>query len=246
MGILKSILLFAVVFLTASFSIENGSTLRDGLKAYWSLNQGGMCAFDELGRTKGEFKNALNYGLRKAPQFNGSPQYIEFGDVLDLGTNSLTVNAMVWLNTTSGNQTVICKTRATASKFRFAFRIINGQLATLIYGNSGSDVAPKSTGTVSAQRWTMVTFILDRNSNVRMLINGVEQTLDVSGSITTWYGVDFQSTDPLRIGAYTASDGVGLFGNYFNGYVAEIGIWHRVLTNNEIKYKFVELSKNYH
>ena len=171
--------------------------------------------------------------------FDGVNNYVEFGDVLDLGTNSMTVNQWVMLNTVS-TQFFLSKALANLQNYRFStgvnFNSPTNRLVAFMQGNSGAgtDINPYGSTILSANTWFMATFVFDRLSTIKIYYNGVLETLTGNATISQWNGLNFQSINPFRVGTYTASNNTGL---YFptNGKIAITQVYHRVLTPTEIQ-----------
>jgi hypothetical protein len=193
-------------------------------------------------------RNGYNGSLINGPTFNsgnggsivfdGVNNYVEFGDVLDLGTNSMTVNQWVMLNTVS-TQFFLSKALANLQNYRFStgvnFNSPTNRLVAFMQGNSGAgtDINPYGSTILSANTWFMATFVFDRLSTIKIYYNGVLETLTGNATISQWNGLNFQSINPFRVGTYTASNNTGL---YFptNGKIAITQVYHRVLTPTEI------------
>jgi hypothetical protein len=195
--------------------------------------------------------NGTNGTLTNGPTFNSSnggsivfdgvDDFIEFGDVLDLGTNSLTVNQWVKLNTVSVVQTFLSKALAAAGAYRFSTGIFYAapinRLFAFMYGNSGSDVVPYGSTVLTVNTWFMATYVFDRSSSIKIYYNGVQETLTGTATISQWTGLNFQSVNPFRIGSYTTSNNTGVL-NPMNGNIAITQVYHRVLTQEEITQNF--------
>jgi hypothetical protein len=170
--------------------------------------------------------------------FDGVNDYVNLGDVLNLGTNSMTINAWVKVNTSPTLKSILTKTRAAAQNYRFQFRITsNNQLSAFIYGNSGVDVITFSNEVLTDNVWYMCTVIFDRASTIRFYLNSQLLTNNGSNIISQWDGLDFQSNNPLRIGASTASDNISTNG-LFSGNISQIQVYFKTLTPSEILQNF--------
>jgi hypothetical protein len=146
--------------------------------------------------------------------FDGVDDFIEFGDVLDLGTNSLTVNHWLNLNIYS-SQVFMSKALAGTQNYRFSTAIgypttTNGRLYGFMQGNSGADIVPYGSTVVPLNTWFMATYVFDRTSTIKIYYNGIAETLTGSATISQWNGLNFQSINPFRIGTYTASNNTGI------------------------------------
>lgn len=232
------------MFSATSFSQQD--IVRDGLVLWLDANDktsypGSGISWRDLS------KSGINGTLTNGPTFNsgnggsivfdGTNDFIEFGDVLDLGTNSLTVNQWVKLNTVSGQQTFLSKALAAAGSYRFSTGISffspYNRLLAFMQGNSGADINPYGSTVLSANTWFMATFVFERSSTIKLYYNGVLETLTGTATISQWSGLNFQSTNPFRVGTYTSANNIGILAPT-NGNIAITQVYHRVLSQAEI------------
>lgn len=171
--------------------------------------------------------------------FDGSNDFVQFGDVLDLGTNSMTINAWISLNSTfSSTGAITSKALAGAQNYRFSFGVDSTKkLVTFVQGNGGADIVPVGNEVLLTDKFYMVTSVINRSSNISMYVNANIQSLTGSSTISQWNSLDFQSNNPFRVGTYTAADNVSVV-DLFKGNIAQVSIYHRVLTASEILQNF--------
>ena len=203
---------------------------------------------DLSGNNNGTLTNGLTYSSSNNGSlvFNGSNNYIEFGDVLDLGTNDLTVNVWARPAALAAGNILVSKTRAAVQNYRFNFGFLNGFMYTFFQGNSGSgtDIAPTGTTAISTNTWYMLTYVVKRDSSISMYINGTLETLSGSATISQWNGLDFQSSNPFRIGCSTEGDNTTIR-SLFNGNISDVQVYFRSLTQSEITQNFNALRGRY-
>ena len=181
--------------------------------------------------TNGPTFNTLNGG---SIVFDGTNDFVEFGDILDLGTNSLTINVWTYLNNNSTNQTFLSKSLFGSQNFRYSVNTNSSapfdRLAAFFQGNNpGSDIAPYGSTSLPINTWFMATFVFDRESNIRIYYNGVRETLTNNATISQWNGLDFQSVNPFRVGIYSVSNVAPL-----NGRLSSVIVYFRTLNDGEI------------
>jgi len=168
--------------------------------------------------------------------FDGINDYVELGNIFNLGTNNFTINAWVKINSswTSVNRNFVSKGRAAAQNYRYSIGFTpSRQLRGFVQGNSGADIIPATINTLNLNQWYMCTMVINRESSIELYINGVLQTLTGDPTISQWNGLDFQSINPFRVGTFTAFDNVSVF-NPFPGDISQVLLYFRSLSSEEI------------
>jgi hypothetical protein len=171
--------------------------------------------------------------------FDGIDDYIQLGDVLDLGTNNLTINMWVKLaSSPSENMYIFSKAKAAFQAYRYGFRINQNKIAAFFQGNlSGSDIAPVGNTVLTVDTWYMVTIVFNRSSDITLYVNGIQETLTGNNTISQWNNLNFQSDNPTRIGSYTSADNTSpLFP--FKGSISIVQVYFKTLTQSEISQNF--------
>jgi hypothetical protein len=194
-------------------------------------------------RTNGTLTNGPTFNSSNGGSivFDGVDDIIECGDVLDLGTNSMTITQWVKINSFSVSQTFLSKALAAGQVCRFSVGInfaapIN-RLIAFMFGDSGSDVYPYGSTSLPTNTWFMAAYVFDRTSSIKIYYNGVLETLNGAATISQWSSVNFQSPNPFRIGSYTSSNNTGIL-SPINGNIAITQVYHRVLSQAEILQNF--------
>ena len=170
--------------------------------------------------------------------FDGVDDYTNLGDVLDLGTNNLTINA--WINLSPSPNTdmyIFSKSLFGAQSYRYGFSVSQTKLLTFFQGNGGSDVIPRGITVLSTNTWYMVTTVINRSSNILMYINGVQESFTGSNTVSQWNNLNFQSTNPSRVGSYTTSNNTGA-NLFFKGKIASLQVYFKALSATEILQNF--------
>jgi hypothetical protein len=236
--------------------VGNGAFLNDRNLILNNLNRNGLVLYLDASskmsyQGTGTSWNDLSWNnrvgvLTNGPTFNesnggsivfdGNNDFVEFGDILDLGTNSLTVNIWTYINSVSTGQTFLSKALLGAQNFRYSVGTggpSNDRLTAFMQGNGGTDIAPYGSTSLPINTWFMSTFIFDRTSNIRIYYNGVRETLTNSATISQWTGLDFQSINPFRVGSYTGANNVTPVQST-NGRIASVIVYFRAITEDEI------------
>lgn len=165
--------------------------------------------------------NAIN-GLR-AVQFNGSTQYINFGDVVDLGTSQIYIFAVVKFDSTADGA-VVSKSSATGLAGRwFVIRLAADGGTEMGADATGSGViAPFAGASIDPQ---LLTGTWDRSSI------GIYQNGNLRATNTLVSTANLNNTNPLWVGAYpNATATAPQAGLFLNGKVGEILVYLASLT----------------
>jgi hypothetical protein len=183
--------------------------------------------------------NNITYNTSDSFSFNGANNYIDCGDVLDMGTNNLTCTA--WIKVKAGmtiDGTILSKALAGGQSFRYAF-ILNTayKLYAFVQGNGGADIVPVASTVLTPEKWYMVACVFNRESNIQIYLNGNLETLTGNSTISQWNSLDFQSNNPFRIGSYTSGNNIGIQ-NLFKGDIANLQQYNRALSADEIQQNF--------
>lgn len=160
---------------------------------------------------------------------DGVNDFIEFGDILDLGLNSMTVNCWVKLNSNTGVQVLCSKSFQATGNYRFNVAI-NGQ-KIYAFMNGTSDVEAFGDTILPINEWIQITATFDRLNGIKLYLNGVIDITTIP-DISMWSALDFQSNHPLRIGSYTDIDNVSPIFNV-DGKIGYTQLYHRVLSASE-------------
>ena len=168
--------------------------------------------------------NSIN-GL-SAVQFNGSSQYITFGNVLNLGTSSISVFAVTRF---TGDAGIVGKTSS---------RWVSGRWGLYRFASDGglvwyADASPSGANIVHAD-----TKVADTTTTTRLLQGSWDRsTLSLTQNGTQRASNTFvntsnlSNTDTLLVGGYGNGDGTGVRSDFFlNGVIGEILVYLGALT----------------
>jgi len=164
----------------------------------------------------GRFGNAL--------KFNGtssSPNWVTVNNAASLALSTgMTLEA--WVNPSgwmSGAQTVIMKEGATAEAYLLAANNSTNQPMSAV--TTGGEVSVGGNTQIPPNQWTHLATTYD-GQNQSLYINGVLV------NVMPQTGIPSTSTGALRIG------GNSLWGGFYQGYIDEVRIYNRALSNAEI------------
>jgi hypothetical protein len=219
--------------------------LADRLAGCWLFNEGaGQVVYDVSGqRHPGAFSGGpqwLAAPFGAAVAFDGNNDWISMGDCLDLGTDDITVLALVRYDAASQPEewsgshfgAIVGKGYLDTAKGygllvdtsnRIFWQVRN--LATVF--TAGSDAA------LNDGQWHILVGVCDRDSStgVRLYVDGVRQS--ATADPTGINGIDLSGARAFAIGSRQhETDGTWYWD--FAGRVAAVSVWKRVLLDTEI------------
>ncbi|MES2761061.1 MAG: LamG-like jellyroll fold domain-containing protein [Bacteroidota bacterium] len=166
------------------------------------------------------FTTSIACPLASGLRFDGSNDMVSIPGTVnatDLGLSAFTLEAWVYLNSSSGAQSIVRKSGD------YNFYVYNGNLGAEVWplgtSNSSWNFISGNTGPAMNQ-WTHVAFTW----------NGTTGTLYVNGSqipSTTTNG-NISASENLHLGASS------VYGDYLNGSLDEVRIWNTSRTNCEL------------
>jgi hypothetical protein len=215
-----------------------------------SYVSGSTTWFDKSGfSNNGTLTNGptFNSGNLGSIVFDGTDDYCNFGDILDLGTNNCTINVWLKINSSwaSGTKYFVSKALSGAQNYRYGFGFTQTrQLRGFVQGNGGADIVPNTVATLNLNQWYMCTMVVNRSSTLDLYINGVIQSLDSTNTISQWNGLDFQSINPFRVGSFTASNNTDPF-LVLPGDISTVQMYFRTLSATEILQNYNALKGRY-
>ncbi len=210
---------------------------NEGLVGYWKFDEsGGDVARDSgsggnngylIGNpifTDGKIGNALI--------FNGANQYINFGNILNIGASNFAVS--VWIKTGySGNQPIIAKSIAN-NLFGRWWMVLNGDdlEVGLEFSGKNSITVDFTTSTLRDGKWHNIIMNVDRLSLFSLF---VDSNLVGSVNVSEYRADDLNQSVDLYIGAYGNPEGNGTYsGYYFNGMIDDVRVYNRSLSSEDI------------
>ena len=156
--------------------------------------------------------------------FDGSNDYINFGNVLNLGTGDFSIS--IWVKTSDFNaQYFISKYKdannrwylrgsGDAPRFQF-YSLVGGSAGIAYYGGSAINLDDLQ------NQWVHFVLSADRDGNIVGYINGVLDDTDSADA------TDIDNTGNLEIGRYTSA--------YAECNISEVAFYNKALSANEAK-----------
>jgi hypothetical protein len=192
--------------LVAEWLFEGNANDTSG-KGLGGINHGATLTADRFGVADRAFK------------FNGSSDYIDYGDDAALAlTNDFTIAAWVRPDTFDKLDGIISKYQSSAG---FTLRLgYDDPYSAVNFAENGADHGISSTYAIKANGWYLIVATMDSTNTAKLYINGV-----ASGSATITPG---SGADHVMIGRDYGS-------RYFDGAIDDVRIYDRVLTEGEIQ-----------
>ncbi len=221
-------------FQTALGRAVNTPIYNNGLVL--NLDAGNANSYPSTGTTWFDLATSTNGTLVNSPTFNsnqftfnGSNQFVNFGNTNNIGTDSVTLVAWVKTIANQDYAGIIGKAFYGDKLGRFSLHTRSGGKLGIItqnlQGGALQITEATSTQNINTGNWVFVVGVIDRSYGNKLYINGV---LDVVSTRDT-SGVNWSTTDNFTIGFYNGN-GSG----YFNGSISNVFMYRKVLTDNEI------------
>lgn len=231
-NVMKKILLSVVFVSIALFTFCQLPT--SGLVGYWPFNGN---ANDESnngnnGTVSGAILTTDRFGnTNSAYSFDGTNDYIVVADNASLKPNRVSISAWVKLNSTSCTKTggnpdmssVIFKKNSYNSYFEGY--MIGYRTDLNKFHGLASNAEKNATGfsnSVILNTWKHIVVTIDSDT-LKFYENGI-----LFQTVLTGFSLNYSNT-PLCFGSTQQN-----YNGYFNGVIDDIGIWNRVLTQDEI------------
>ena len=208
----------------------NGTANLDEVDIDGKVNMGNNYIVNEKGRTH----SAPNKMSSPYMEFDGTNDYVEIADNNKLHFE-YAMSVSMWFRckypTIGSGQVLFSKYNGTGNKREFvAYLATDESIRFGISSDGTDDTIERYTNPISnLTEWNHAVIVWDSDGatgTIKIYINGVEQTLNGSGTIHT---VMANLTEPLRIGSASAG------GDYFNGDMAEVAFYNCALHEEDVK-----------
>lgn len=204
----------------------------------WLFNEGGGAkVWDISGNSKhGNFVNMnpssawVSSPRGSCIKFNGSTDYISFGDSFDMGSGSWSVSC--WFKTTSSGFSLVEKSRANFGAGRWFLIYETGGLTAFLESSAGTHSATWTTTSILDNIWHHACAVWDRAANLTLYVDGVQRA---STSISAGLADNYNTTYYMFFGAYgNTTDGQAADRLFLDGAMDIVSIYSRALTYGEI------------
>ena len=230
-------------FILQTIPLES-QVVENGLVSYWSFDTAdvrGKTVIDLVGGNDGTIVGDPKHvkgKIGEAFEFGGDPDVI---DVPSPANGSLDFDGeqdfsmMAWIKVDKppemgGGQSTIVSKGDGGGNARILWKIVGTKIQVTIAneGGGGPKIDFNSVSDIVDGKWHHVIFVADRSDATLIYIDG---ELDAEGGASE--GTDVTTESPLFLGA---SVRIGkTTRRYFEGLIDEVGIYNRVLTDNEIQ-----------
>ena len=224
---------------------NSGHPLADRLAGCWLLNEGTGLVVRDLGahRYNGSFSGGPSWQARPIGcliEFDGNDDWISMGDCLDLGTDDVTVLAMIQCS--AANQpdewagdhfaAIAGKGYLDGAGKGYGLYLYNNRITWQVR-NQATAFEVNSDNVLNDGRWHTAIGVCDRDSStgLRLYIDGVRQ--NATADPTGINGVNVNGSRAFAIGSRQEENG-GTWWADFLGRVAAIMVWNRALMEAQI------------
>ncbi len=209
-----------------------------GMVSWWS---GDDHPNDIIDGNHGTLQGDATYGpgmVDEAFSFDGVDDYVSAPQVTNLDGSSftgLTIDAWINPDTVAANHAVAGVYNSSVTLTTYQFHIVNGQL------NFGASWDPNwtvdffsaiSSYNIPVAQWTHVAGTWSGGSNVKLYINGVEDTATTVSTLNVFPSLG-ETSVPATIGALTNISNQA--NSFFDGLIDEVEIFDRALSADEIR-----------
>ena len=190
----------------------------------------GATAYDTSGNGNDGTISGATWGrgkLGSGLEFDGVDDYVDLGDVLDAGTNDLTISSWVKINKSDTYFSIVNKANSSITDGRYEMSVSSeGTLLGMFDDGSARLV----NGNISlGNNWSYVVAVFDRSDVLSLYVNGV---FDDSVDISAGDGIGYNTSIDLMIGSINKSYA------YFNGKIDDIKIYNYARTPAQIAWDY--------
>lgn len=199
--------------------------LDTNLISYWKLDESSGNASDSVGGNTLTNVGTATYSAGKINNginLNGSSQYLDGGNVLNLTTGAWTFAAWIKVTTTGSYEFIGGRSESGFSNDWY-MRVTNTNKAEIQFRNGASSNQVIGNITVADGNWHHVVG-LRNGTNVLLYVDGI---LDASGTDNNY---NCTNSFDFHIGA----DSAGALNFKFNGQIDEVAVWNRALSADEV------------
>lgn len=199
---------------------DNHGTINIG--ASGSQISAGTC------QTSGAWGNGAEGKFNGSLNFDGTDDYVEVADppdgILDFGTSDFTSSA--WIKTTANDKAVVGKDVANLPRWYGPY-VFDNSIRCYVSDNTNTYYATATTP-VNDGEWHHTTCVFDKDAQVRIFIDGREETITQVGSIVSVGSLS--NNYAIKVGV---DDRLG--GRYFPGQIDDVRIYNYALSAAQVQ-----------
>ena len=150
---------------------------------------------------------------------NGTTQYFNGGDILDIGTNDIIAGAWVKAGTLSTNHRIFYKVEIGVRGYSLSVQS-NGFLSGWIFNNPTYYQVVASSKAINDSKWHYIVFVADRSSatGLKLFVDGYETTYSLQNDPTPIVATDLQNAGNFGVGGQSETAD-------FPGSIRDARIW---------------------
>ena len=199
---------------------------------------------DLVGSNDGTLTNGPTFdsGNGGSIDFDGSNDYIDFGNILNMGTGDISFSG--WVKRTGGNgelEFVFSKSYAGSGVGRYWLDFDNNTTLRVGAAWASGHTNYYFSGTFNQDIWYNYALVFDRDDKLYLYING---QLNSSHDISAHSNVNMTNTYPYRLGSYTLSN-QSTAGYFLNGKISCHLYYSRALSTTEITQNYNALKNRF-
>jgi hypothetical protein len=221
------------------------SYVKDALEFYVDANDpssypgSGSTWFDISGNNRnGTIVNSPTWNSKGYFTFNGTSQYVDFGNILNPGTSSWSVSVLMAPSSffSTGNRFIVSKALAAAGSFRWALGTLvdTNRIRFFTEGTNVNVVDLSASTGAPINKWAFTTAVLNRSGDMSIYRDGL---FFGSSSIAAFNGANYSTTHPFRIASYTDANNTTPI-LFFPGSIGLVMVHFKALSAAEIQQNF--------
>ena len=192
---------------------------------------------DLTGNNNGTLTNGPTFDSANAGSvvFDGANDYVDFGNILNMGTGDISFNG--WVKRTGGDgelEWIFSKSYAGGGVGRYFLDFDNNTTLRAGAAWASGHTNYYFSGTFNQDVWYNYAVVFDRDDKLYLYING---ELNTSHDISAYSNVNMTNTYPYRLGSYTQGD-QSTADLFLNGKISCHLHYNRALTQEEIKQNY--------
>lgn len=199
--------------------------LDTSLISYWKLDESSGNATDSVGSNTLTNVGTATYSagkLNNGVDLNGSSQYLNGGNVLNLTTGAWTFSAWIKVTTTGSFEFIGGRSESSTTSDWY-MRVTNTDKAEIQFRNGASSNQVIGSTTVADGNWHHIVG-LRNGTNVLLYVDGVLDGSATDNNYNCSNSLDF----------HLGADSAGALNFKFNGQIDEVGVWSRALSADEV------------